>query len=177
VKKLHAVNESLKRFAHVNKKAFEQYSNFTKQRDQLLQRREDLDKSAQSIDELVMILDQRKDEAIERTFKQVARNFEEVFEQLVPAGRGRLIIQRRIDQASLVVKDLGGYSWNCRTQRPMKTRTHRRLLSKVTQASLSRSARVRRVVKPTHAFPRSPSIPKSMKDFAFSSFLEDKNHW
>ncbi|KAF5374150.1 hypothetical protein D9615_008823 [Tricholomella constricta] len=98
VKKLHSVNEGLKKFAHVNKKAFEQYSNFTKQRDQLLQRREDLDKSATSIEELVEVLDQRKDEAIERTFKQVAKNFEEVFEKLVPAGRGRLIIQRRIDQ-------------------------------------------------------------------------------
>lgn len=98
VKKLHTVNEGLKKFAHVNKKAFEQYSNFTRQRDQLLERREDLDKSAQSIEELVEVLDQRKDEAIERTFKQVALNFEEVFSKLVPAGRGRLIIQRRMDQ-------------------------------------------------------------------------------
>ncbi|KAF5360848.1 hypothetical protein D9756_004551 [Leucocoprinus leucothites] len=98
VKKLHTVNEGLKKFAHVNKKAFEQYSNFTKQRDQLLKRREELDKSAASIEDLVQVLDQRKDEAIERTFKQVAKNFEEVFEKLVPAGRGRLIIQRRIDQ-------------------------------------------------------------------------------
>ncbi|KAJ7046576.1 structural maintenance of chromosome protein 3 [Mycena alexandri] len=98
VKKLHTVNEGLKKFAHVNKKAFEQYTNFTKQRDQLLQRRAELDKSAESIEELVEVLDQRKDEAIERTFKQVASNFEEVFEKLVPAGRGRLIIQRRIDQ-------------------------------------------------------------------------------
>ena len=63
-----------------------------------LQRREELDKSAESIQELVEVLDQRKDEAIERTFKQVAKNFEDVFEKLVPAGRGRLIIQRRIDQ-------------------------------------------------------------------------------
>ena len=98
VKKLHTVNEGLKKFAHVNKKAFEQYSNFTKQRDQLIERREELDKSAESIQELVDVLDQRKDEAIERTFKQVAMNFEEVFSQLVPAGRGRLIIQRRMDR-------------------------------------------------------------------------------
>ena len=82
----------------MNKKAFEQYNNFTKQRDQLLNRREDLDKSASSIEELVQVPDQRKDETIERTFKQVAKNFEEVFEKLVPAGRGRLIIQLRIDQ-------------------------------------------------------------------------------
>jgi len=101
MKKLHTVNEGLKKFAHVNKKAFEQYTNFTKQRDQLLERREELDKSAESIEELVQVLDQRKDEAIERTFKQVASNFDEVFEKLVPAGRGRLIIQRRIDQVSL----------------------------------------------------------------------------
>lgn len=100
VKKLHAVNEGLKKFAHVNKKAFEQYTSFTKQRDTLLERREELDKSAESIEDLVQVLDQRKDEAIERTFKQVAKNFEEVFEKLVPAGRGRLIIQRRIDQVS-----------------------------------------------------------------------------
>ena len=105
VKKLHTVNEGLKKFAHVNKKAFEQYNNFTKQRDTLLQRREDLDKSAHSIEELVEVLDQRKDEAIERTFKQVASNFEEVFEKLVPAGRGRLIIQRRIDQDEDEVED------------------------------------------------------------------------
>ncbi|KAK2465769.1 hypothetical protein APHAL10511_002313 [Amanita phalloides] len=105
VKKLHTVNESLKKFAHVNKKAFEQYTNFTKQRDQLLTRREDLDTSAESIEELVQVLDQRKDEAIERTFKQVAKNFEEVFEKLVPAGRGRLIIQRRIDQDAADVPD------------------------------------------------------------------------
>mgnify|MGYP001258088725 CR=1 FL=1 len=101
MKKLQKVNEGLKKFAHVNKKAFEQYSNFTKQRDTLITRREELDKSAQSIQDLVQVLDQRKDEAIERTFKQVAKNFEEVFEKLVPAGRGRLIIQRRIDQVSL----------------------------------------------------------------------------
>ncbi|KAI0289328.1 RecF/RecN/SMC [Multifurca ochricompacta] len=98
VKKLHVVNEGLKKFAHVNKKAFEQYNSFTKQRDQLLNRREDLEKSGESIEQLVEVLDQRKDEAIERTFKQVAKNFEEVFETLVPAGKGKLIIQRRVDQ-------------------------------------------------------------------------------
>lgn len=92
------MNEGLKKFAHVNKKAFEQYNNFTKQRDQLLKRREDLETSGESIEQLVEVLDQRKDEAIERTFKQVAKNFEDVFETLVPAGKGKLIIQRRVDQ-------------------------------------------------------------------------------
>jgi structural maintenance of chromosome 3 (chondroitin sulfate proteoglycan 6) len=99
VKKLHKVNESLKKYSHVNKKAFEQYNNFTKQRETLTTRREELDASQKSIDELIMVLDQRKDEAIERTFKQVSREFHNVFEKLVPAGRGRLIIQRKTDRA------------------------------------------------------------------------------
>ena len=98
VKKLHRVNDSLKKFAHVNKKAFEQYNNFTKQRDDLLVRREELDTSAGSIQELIETLDQRKDEAIERTFDQVSKYFEEVFEELVPAGKGRLVIQKRNDE-------------------------------------------------------------------------------
>lgn len=97
MKKLHKVKESLSKFAHVNKKAFEQYNNFTKQRDDLLKRREELDASAESIQELIQTLDQRKDEAIERTFDQVSKYFKEVFEELVPAGKGELVIQKRQD--------------------------------------------------------------------------------
>ena len=95
VKRLHKVNEELKKYGHVNKKAFEQYNNFTTQRDNLTKRRAELEASASSIEELIAVLDQRKDEAIERTFKQVSREFALVFEKLVPAGRGRLVIQRR----------------------------------------------------------------------------------
>ncbi|KAA8644028.1 hypothetical protein EYZ11_005116 [Aspergillus tanneri] len=99
VKRLHKVNEGLKKYSHVNKKAFEQYNSFTKQREVLTSRREELEASQKSIDDLINVLDQRKDEAIERTFKQVSREFANVFEKLVPAGRGRLIIQRKTDRA------------------------------------------------------------------------------
>ncbi|RDW59818.1 putative structural maintenance of chromosome protein 3 [Coleophoma cylindrospora] len=96
--KLKKVNEALKKYKHVNKKAFEQYNNFTTQRDSLTKRRKELDDSQSSIQELVEVLDQRKDEAIERTFKQVSKEFATIFERLVPAGRGRLVIQRKTDQ-------------------------------------------------------------------------------
>lgn len=98
IRRLHKVNDILKKYSHVNKKAFEQYANFTKQRETLTERREELDTSQKSIRELIDVLDQRKDEAIERTFKQVSREFANIFARLVPAGRGRLIIQRRSDQ-------------------------------------------------------------------------------
>jgi structural maintenance of chromosome 3 (chondroitin sulfate proteoglycan 6) len=96
--RLKKVNESLKKYKHVNKKAFEQYNNFTSQRDSLTKRRKELDDSQTLIQGLVEFLDQRKDEAIERTFKQVSKEFAQIFERLVPAGRGRLVIQRKTDQ-------------------------------------------------------------------------------
>lgn len=96
-KDLHKANEKLKKFTGVNKRAFDQFTEFTNQREELASRREELNKSEESIRELIDHLDMRKDEAIERTFKQVSKNFVEVFETLVPAGKGRLIMQRRID--------------------------------------------------------------------------------
>lgn len=98
VKRLHKVHEALKKYTHVNKKAIEQYNSFISQRDTLIKRRSDLDSSKSSIQELISVLDQRKDEAIERTFKQVSKEFANVFEKLVPAGRGRLVIQRKSDR-------------------------------------------------------------------------------
>lgn len=47
LRKLHAANEKLKKYNHVNKKAFEQFGRFTKQRDQLTTRKAELDKSSE----------------------------------------------------------------------------------------------------------------------------------
>lgn len=61
--------------------------------------------SRKSIENLIDVLDQRKDEAIARTFRQVARAFQEVFQQLVPVGQGRLIINRKSDRDAGHVSD------------------------------------------------------------------------
>lgn len=97
VKRLQKVKESLKKYSSVNKHAFEHYRKSTKQREDLDSRRKDLEAAKTSIQNLIEVLDQRKDEAIERTFKQVSKAFAEVFHKLVPAGRGRLVIQRKTD--------------------------------------------------------------------------------
>ncbi|KAF1915857.1 RecF/RecN/SMC [Ampelomyces quisqualis] len=96
-RELTKANSALKQFAHVNKKAFEQYESWTRQRKTLTDRRAELDTSRKSIENLIAVLDQRKDEAIARTFRQVAKAFHEVFQALVPVGQGRLIISRRSD--------------------------------------------------------------------------------
>lgn len=98
VSKLHKVNDALKKFSSVNRKAVEQFSNFATQKEELQERREELNKSSESIEQLLQVLDQRKDEAIERTFKQVSKNFSDVFERLVPTGRGRLIMLKSADE-------------------------------------------------------------------------------
>ncbi|KAI7871274.1 chromosome segregation protein sudA (DA-box protein sudA) [Spinellus fusiger] len=95
LRRLHRANEALQKYNHVNKKAFEQYGRFTKQRDQLTTRKAELDKSAEAIRTLIDSLDKRKDEVIERTFNAVATNFSQVFERLVPAGHAELIIQQK----------------------------------------------------------------------------------
>lgn len=53
-------------------------------------------------------LDRRKNEAIERTFQQVASNFAEIFETLVPAGRGELVIERKPTTSSDEAMEVDG---------------------------------------------------------------------
>lgn len=97
-RKLRQTTEALKKYTSVNKHAFEHYRKSTKQREELEGRRNDLEAAKKSIQNLIEVLDQRKDEAIERTFKQVSKNFAQIFSKLVPAGAGRLIIQRKTDR-------------------------------------------------------------------------------
>ncbi|KAK1406338.1 hypothetical protein QVD17_41632 [Tagetes erecta] len=96
-KMLHKCNEQLKQFSHVNKKALDQYANFTDQREELQKRQQELDAGDEKIKELVSVLDQRKDESIERTFKGVAKHFREVFSELVQGGHGFLIMMKKKD--------------------------------------------------------------------------------
>jgi len=94
---LRKTNEKLKKFSHVNKKAVEQYRACVEKQTELKKRQRELEESAASIQELVDVLDKRKDEAIQRTFRQVAKHFGEIFAELVPGGWGRLIMQKYAD--------------------------------------------------------------------------------
>eukprot|EP00911_Craspedida_sp_UC1_P000791 UC1_evm2s604 len=97
-KKLKSVKGKLKKYSHVNKKALDQYVNFSEQRDALLGRQQDQEKGDAAIHRLIEVLDNQKDEAIQLTFKQVAKYFGEVFKELVPQGHASLIMQRRAEQ-------------------------------------------------------------------------------
>ena len=94
-KLLDKANKQLSKLGNVNKKALDQYQQFTEQREELEKRRTEINKAYDSITQLIDHLDHKKDEAIERTFKQVSMNFKDVFHRLVPGGRGELVMQRK----------------------------------------------------------------------------------
>jgi chromosome segregation ATPase len=71
-------NEKLKKYSHVNKKALDQFVSFSEQRETLLERKAELDKGDEAIQELITALDQQKDEAIQNTFRSVSKHFKEV---------------------------------------------------------------------------------------------------
>ena len=95
---LERANKKLKAYSHVNKKAFDQYVNFSEQRDTLLKRKQELDQGAAKVKDLIDSLDRQKDEAISRTFRGVSSHFRDVFKELVPGGAGELIMRRSLDE-------------------------------------------------------------------------------
>lgn len=55
-KKLHQCNEELKKYSHVNKKALDQFVNFSEQKEKLMKRKDELDKGYQVSYELDPII-------------------------------------------------------------------------------------------------------------------------
>ncbi|XP_072393142.1 structural maintenance of chromosomes protein 3 [Diabrotica undecimpunctata] len=92
-KELEKANTKLKQFSHVNKKALDQFMSFSDQKEKLQKRKEELDRGDEKIKELISMLEQRKMEAIQFTFKQISKYFTEVFKKLVPAGRAKLVLK------------------------------------------------------------------------------------
>jgi structural maintenance of chromosome 3 (chondroitin sulfate proteoglycan 6) len=95
LKRLHKVKTSLTKYAHVNKQAIQMYEQNDKLRNDIFGRHKEMERSSESIQRLIESLDKQKEEVIERIFTQVSGFFSEIFEKLVPAGRGRLIMIKK----------------------------------------------------------------------------------
>lgn len=96
-KQLKSVQEKLKKYSTVNRKALDQYVSFNEQRETLLNRKKEIERDATSIEELITSLDNQKNEAIMRTFTGVSKHFADVFSELVPGGKGQLIMKTTMD--------------------------------------------------------------------------------
>jgi structural maintenance of chromosome 3 (chondroitin sulfate proteoglycan 6) len=83
----------LQKYSHVNKKALDQYLEFSERKERLLQRKEQVDIEYKAIEDMISSLEQRKYEAIQTTFQQVSQHFSDVFSRLVPNGRANLVMR------------------------------------------------------------------------------------
>ncbi|XP_063994564.1 structural maintenance of chromosomes protein 3-like [Diachasmimorpha longicaudata] len=92
-KEMEKANNQLKKYSHVNKKALDQFMSFSDQKEKLVKRKEELDRGDEKIKELMNVLEMRKCEAIQFTFKQVSKYFSEVFKKLVPTGHAQLVMK------------------------------------------------------------------------------------
>jgi structural maintenance of chromosome 3 (chondroitin sulfate proteoglycan 6) len=107
--KMDQCNKDLQKLSHVNKKAMDQYLQFSDHKEKLIQRRDEADRAYKSILEFIQTLDQRKNENMQMTFKQVSKHFNEIFLKIVPQGTAHLVMrtndnfeeedrQRRLDR-------------------------------------------------------------------------------
>lgn len=95
------VNVELKKYAHINKKAMDQFGTFAREKEGLEERKSELEESKASIEGLIESLKEQKDAAIQKSFKEVSQSFSEIFEALVPNGRGELKIVKKDGDGSV----------------------------------------------------------------------------
>lgn len=67
----------------------------------------------EKIRELIDTLEHRKLEAIQLTFKQVSKNFTDVFKKLVPQGRGSLIMRTANEGGLEIRPEVRFYRFDC----------------------------------------------------------------
>lgn len=98
VQELSDANRALEAFQHVNRKAVEQYENFSEQLMDLRRRKEDIDAGESAIAEAIQQIDAQKQEAVLQTLRRVNGNFQQVFGEMVPGGAGKLRVLHRNDR-------------------------------------------------------------------------------
>eukprot|EP00435_Cladocopium_sp_Y103_P050943 s819_g15.t1 len=96
VQELSDANRALEAFQHVNRKAVEQYENFSEQLMDL--RPKDIDAGESAIAEAIQQIDAQKQEAVLQTLRRVNGNFQQVFGEMVPGGAGKLRVLHRNDR-------------------------------------------------------------------------------
>ncbi|KAE9553152.1 hypothetical protein FO519_003631 [Halicephalobus sp. NKZ332] len=83
----------MKKYTNVNRKALDQFVRSATERDELKSQIEELERNHEHINKLLEATDTRKYDVLYLTFKQVAKNFHDVFKKLVPQGVGDLVMK------------------------------------------------------------------------------------
>eukprot|EP00927_Polykrikos_kofoidii_P004096 TRINITY_DN11627_c1_g3_i1.p1 TRINITY_DN11627_c1_g3~~TRINITY_DN11627_c1_g3_i1.p1 ORF type:complete len:1218 (-),score=270.49 TRINITY_DN11627_c1_g3_i1:296-3949(-) len=95
VRNLADANRELQTYQHVNRKAVEQYENFSEQLTNLRRRKDEIDLGEASISEALAKIDEQKEATMLHTLRRVNEFFKQVFSEMVPGGMGKLQVIRR----------------------------------------------------------------------------------
>jgi len=91
-KTLQKTNKNLKKYDKVNKKALDQFVTFTEENERLVARLNQLAEDKARILDMINVLDNKKSEQILYTYKQLYKNFKQMFSRVVGGGKGELVL-------------------------------------------------------------------------------------
>eukprot|EP00928_Gymnodinium_smaydae_P041575 TRINITY_DN28119_c0_g2_i1.p1 TRINITY_DN28119_c0_g2~~TRINITY_DN28119_c0_g2_i1.p1 ORF type:complete len:1256 (-),score=311.72 TRINITY_DN28119_c0_g2_i1:93-3728(-) len=95
VRELASTNRELQKFQHVNRKAVEQFENFSEQLSDLTRRKGEIDAGEAAIMEALEKIDEQKEATMLSALQRVNEHFQQVFSEMVPGGMGKLQVIRR----------------------------------------------------------------------------------
>lgn len=105
VRELAEAGRQLQAFQHVNRKAVEQFENFSEQLRDLQRRLAEIDAGEASISEALLRIDAQKEAAILQALQRVNEHFQQVFTEMVPGGAGKLQVIRQAEAEAETVTD------------------------------------------------------------------------
>jgi structural maintenance of chromosome 3 (chondroitin sulfate proteoglycan 6) len=87
---LENTNRKMKKFEKINRFALDDYKLFKEKREEVTEKMADLQGKENELLEVIKVLDQKKESAIQTTFEKVSKSFEYFFKELVPNGYASL---------------------------------------------------------------------------------------
>jgi structural maintenance of chromosome 3 (chondroitin sulfate proteoglycan 6) len=91
--KLEDINRKMKKYEKINRFAIDDYKLFKNKREEVNERMEDLQSKEDELFEVIKVLDDKKENAIQTTFEKVSASFESIFKDLVPNGFANLSLE------------------------------------------------------------------------------------
>ncbi|CAE7282415.1 smc3 [Symbiodinium sp. CCMP2456] len=110
LQELSEATRMLQQIQHVNRKAVEQYENFSEQLLDLQGRKEQIEAGEAAIAEAIQQIDAQKEESVHQALRKVNQNFQQVFSEMVPGGVGQLHVTRQAQGETQSQEGLGDIS-------------------------------------------------------------------
>ena len=105
--KLETITDKMKQFSKINRFAVDDYKLFISKDKEIEEKLEELDENQKKILDVIRVLDEKKENAIQTTFNQIQESFSYFFKELVPKGEGSLILNNENKTIQIVVSFTG----------------------------------------------------------------------